>query len=98
MSSHRLQEALEIVRRRREQAAATGIELVGVVGSVARGEDSPDSDVDVAYRLVGRADLFDLGGLLMDLRDDLHGRVDLVDIDHARPRMKARLERDLIKL
>ncbi|WP_397421793.1 nucleotidyltransferase family protein [Phenylobacterium sp.] len=98
MSSERLQEALGAVRRRQAQAAATGIELVGVVGSVARGDDNPNSDVDVAYRVVGPADLFDLGGLLMDLRDDLHGPVDLVDIDHARPRMKARLERDLVKL
>ncbi len=97
MSGERLQRALDAVRRRRRQASAVGVELLGVVGSVARGEDGPASDVDIAYRIVGRASLFDLGGIQMDMQDDLLGRVDLVDIDHVKPTVRAHLERDLVR-
>lgn len=90
-----LGEVLEVVRAHRDRARSRGIELLGVVGSVARGEARADSDVDILYTITGRPTLFDLGGLLMDLQDELGRRVDLVDRDHVRPRMRAELERDL---
>ena len=97
MKGERLQQALQAVRDRHGQAKAHGVELLGVVGSVARGEDRPDSDVDIAYRIVGRASLFDLGGIQMDMQDDLRGRVDLVDLDNVKPSIRAHLERDLVR-
>jgi predicted nucleotidyltransferase len=92
-----LDRALEVIRARRAAARARGIELVGVVGSVARGEARDDSDVDIAYTCIGRPTLFDIGGVLMDVKEDIGRDVDLVDIDNARPRVRAELERDLVR-
>ena len=96
MSSPVLERALTAIRAQRERARAVGIELVGVVGSVARDEAGPESDVDVAYAIIGKSSLFDLGGVLMDLQEDLNRRVDMVDLNQIRPRLRAIMERDLV--
>lgn len=92
-----LDRALAELRARREDARCKGIELIGVIGSVARGEDRPDSDVDVAYDVVGPASLLTLGGLLMDLQDALGRRVDMVDISMVRESRRRSMERDLVR-
>lgn len=92
-----LDRALDAIRARRPAARALGIELVGVVGSVARGEASVRSDVDVAYEVVGPASLLDLAGLHLDLSDELGRRVDMVDLRRVRPRMVRDLARDLVR-
>ncbi|WP_405041292.1 nucleotidyltransferase family protein [Phenylobacterium sp.] len=97
MTVRLLDQALAAIRAHREDARARGIELLGVVGSVARGEAGPDSDVDVAYATVGQPSLFDLGGILMDIQDDLQRRVDLVDLARVKPRFRVDMERDLVR-
>jgi len=92
-----LDQALAAIRARRADARDRGIDLVGVVGSVARGEAGPQSDVDVAYAIVGQPSLFDLGGLLMDIQSDLKRPVDLVDLGRVKPRFRAQMERDLVR-
>jgi predicted nucleotidyltransferase len=67
------------------------------VGSVARGEATPESDIDIAYAIVGQPSLLDLGGLLMDLQDDLQRRIDLVDLRRVKPIFQADIERDLVR-
>ena len=64
----------------------------------ARGEARSDSDVDILYEIVGKPTLFDLGGLLMDLQDELGRNVDLVDRGMVKPRIRAVMERDLAPL
>ena len=44
-----------------------------VFGSVARGEDRPDSDLDILVDALPEATLFDLGGLLEELEEILAG-------------------------
>ena len=97
MSAALLDQALAAIRARRAGARAHGVDLIGIVGSVARGEAHPQSDVDVAYGLIGRASLFDLGGILMDLQDDLGRKVDLVDLERVKPRLRTAMERDLVR-
>jgi uncharacterized protein len=92
-----LARTLEAIRAERPEAEARGVELIGVVGSVARGEARSDSDVDIAYDVVGRASLFDIGAVLMDLQDRLERSVDLVDLSAVKPRLRAALERDLVR-
>jgi predicted nucleotidyltransferase len=55
-----------------------GAENVRVFGSVARGTERPDSDIDLLVHMQPRRSLLDMGGLLMDLRDLLGVEVDLV--------------------
>jgi len=93
-----LEEVLAVVRNHRESARAVGVELVGVVGSVARGDARPDSDIDIAYDIVGEPDLFDLGGILMDLQDDLGRKVDLIDRHMLKPERRAFMEKSLATL
>ncbi len=56
-----------------------GIETIGIFGSVSRGEDTPESDVDIVYSFRPEMDTYEN---LLDLGDFLEGlfqrRVDLV--------------------
>lgn len=56
------------------------VEFLGVFGSVARGEDRPDSDVDLLVRFAktSRASLLDLVGMEFSLQDMIGKKVDLV--------------------
>ena len=65
-------------------------------GSFARGEEKPDSDVDIMVMLdqnvhVG---LFQLSGMHLDLQDLLHTRVDLVTDKGLLPVARESAERD----
>lgn len=62
-----------------------------VFGSVARGDAGPESDVDFLVELEPGRSLLDLGGLLMDLRDLLPCRVDVVTDAGLRPRIRERV-------
>ena len=91
-----LQAALEAIRGRREAILSRGVRLVGVVGSVARAEDGPESDVDVVYEVCGRVSLLALARAYLDLSADLGRTVDLVDLDRVDPEIRAEFERDLV--
>jgi hypothetical protein len=73
---------IEQLRSKRNEilrlAAQRGARNVRVFGSVARNEAGPDNDVDFLVELEPGRSLLDLGGLLMDLRDLLGCKVDLV--------------------
>jgi predicted nucleotidyltransferase len=51
---------------------------IGVFGSVVRGEQSKDSDIDVLVDFEEDADLFDLVGLGLFLEERLGRKVDVV--------------------
>ena len=60
-------------------AAANRATSIALVGSVARGDDGPDSDVDFLAAFEPGATLFDIGGLLADLEELLGDKVDVLD-------------------
>lgn len=62
-----------------------GAHEVRVFGSVARGEQRPDSDVDFLVRMEDGRSLFDLGGLVWDLEDALGCAVDVAELQGFRP-------------
>lgn len=68
-----------------------GIKNLRLFGSMARGEDTENSDVDFLVELDEDRDLFNLGELLMDLQDLLHRRVDLVTEDSLHPKIHDRI-------
>lgn len=68
-----------------------------MVGSVARGEERPDSDVDVAYDVVGRASLLGLARIVIDLQDALGREVGVIDISRVGSAMRREIERDLVR-
>jgi uncharacterized protein len=94
-------ELTELRRRRNEilrVAALRGARRVRVFGSVARGDTSPSSDVDFLVDLDEGRSLFDLGGLLMDLRDLLGCEVDVTTEAGLRPRVAERVLADAVDL
>lgn len=62
-----------------------------VFGSVARGEDRADSDLDILVDALPGTTLFDLGGLLEELQHILGVKVDLVTPGGLPDRIKARV-------
>jgi uncharacterized protein len=61
-----------------EIAARYGARNVRIFGSVARGEATAESDVDVLVELESGRSLLDLSNLLLDLQDLLGCKVDVV--------------------
>lgn len=56
-------------------------QIKGIFGSVARGEESESSDIDVLVDFNEGADLFDFVGLSLFLEEKLHRPVDIVPTD-----------------
>lgn len=83
-----------------ETARARGATRVRVFGSVARGEATENSDIDFLVDVDDDDDrgLFDLGGLLMDLRELLGHNVDVVTEAGLRPRISQRVLADAVEL
>jgi predicted nucleotidyltransferase/DNA-binding XRE family transcriptional regulator len=90
------------VRRHRQDliatAAAHGVQNLRVFGSVARGEDRPDSDVDLLVDLPPGLSLFGLARAEAELEAILGTRVDLIPATDLKPGVRERAERDLIAL
>jgi predicted nucleotidyltransferase len=76
---HSLQELVKLKRAEIEQIAARhGAYNVRVFGSVARGEDSPDSDVDFLIDAGPETSSWFPAGLVLDLEALLGRRVEVV--------------------
>ena len=66
-----------------------GIESLGIFGSVARGEDTAESDVDVIYEFRPEYDTYDTYFDLSEYLEHLFGRsVDLVSPQYLKPRVR----------
>ena len=73
------QEILDVIRQSKQHLVSTfKLQEVGVFGSVIRGEQRADSDLDLLVDLAADADLLDLIGIGQYLEERLHARVDVV--------------------
>lgn len=90
------------LRRRRQDvisaAAAHGVSGLRVFGSVARGEDRADSDVDLLVDLPEHMSLFGLARLQAELESILGARVDLVPSQDLKPGVRSHADSDLVEL
>ncbi|MFH0878400.1 MAG: nucleotidyltransferase domain-containing protein, partial [Lentisphaerota bacterium] len=46
---------ISLIRKHRAQLTELGVKSLSIFGSVARGEERPDSDVDILVEFQGRA-------------------------------------------
>ncbi len=84
--------------RIREIAARHGIENVRVFGSMARGDETSDSDIDLLVALPpGRSGLA-LGALLMDVQELTGRKVDVVTEASLHPSFRQRVLLEAIPL
>ena len=65
-----------------------GVRRASVFGSVATGENQIDSDVDILIEMPEQSSLFDFLALKSDLEDRLACKVDLVEFENIRDRLK----------
>lgn len=81
-----------------EVAAKHGVTNLRVFGSVARGEDTRDSDVDLLVDLPDGFSLFSVARFQRDLEELLGVRVEVVPASDLKPGVRANVERDLVSL
>ena len=90
------------VRKHRRElvttAAAHGITHLQLFGSVARGEDRPDSDVDLTAQIPTGLGLIGLARVTAELERILDARVDLVPTDGLKTDVASRIAADLVSL
>ena len=79
-------------------AARHGASNVRIIGSVARGEAGPDSDVDILVAMEPDRSLLDRAGLLLDLQEILGRKVDVATERGLRPRVRESVMRDAVPL
>jgi predicted nucleotidyltransferase len=94
---------LDILRRDRKAeivrlAAMRGCRNVRVFGSVATGENRPDSDVDFLVDLEPGHTIFDLARFLGDLRELLGTEIDVVESRSLHPYIRDRVLAEAIGL
>lgn len=82
----------------RTLAKAHGAVSVELFGSAARGEDRPDSDIDVMVELEEGRSLLDLISLGDDLEAALGRKVDTVSKPAMKPRVLARARKDAVRV
>lgn len=80
------------------QPAAHGMRDLRVFGSVARGEDQPNSDVDLLADLPSEMGLLGLGRVQAELEAILDARVDLVPAADLKREVRLRVEDELVAL
>jgi predicted nucleotidyltransferase len=92
----------EIIQQKRQLiidvAARHGARDVRVFGSVARGEERDDSDVDFVVELEPGRSLLDHAGLQLDLQQALGCRVDVVTYKGLKPAIRDQVLKEAVAL
>jgi predicted nucleotidyltransferase len=65
-----------------------GVTRAGVFGSVVRGEETDDSDIDILVEIERRMSLLDFVGLKIELEEALGRKVDLGEYAAIKPIIK----------
>lgn len=90
------------LRRRRdrvvEAAAAHGITNLRIFGSVARGEDRPDSDIDLLVDIPAGLGLLGIGRAREELQRILGVPVDLIPAGDLKPDVARRVQAEAVAL
>jgi uncharacterized protein len=85
----------QLLAEKREEilrlAASRGARNVRVFGSVARGEASESSDIDLLVEIDFGRSLLDVVGLWLDLQELLNRKVDLLTDGGVNPHLRERI-------
>ncbi len=88
-------DAIETLRRHREDVDAFGVHRIGVFGSHARGEDGDDSDVDVLVEF-DEPTFDNFMDLVFYLEELFERDVDLVTTNALSPYIEATVRREVV--
>ncbi len=79
-------------------AARHGASNLRLIGSAARGEDRPDSDIDLLVNWEPTTSLLDHAGLMLELEEMLGRKVDIASDGWLKPRIRENVYRDAMPL
>jgi hypothetical protein len=92
----------ELVRAKREEilriAEKHGASNVRLFGSIARGEDDEDSDIDLLVDLEKGKSLLDHAALMVDLEKLLDWQVDVFTVGTLKDRIRERVLQEAVPL
>lgn len=74
------------------------IKPAGIFGSVAKGNQTPKSDMDILVELGSKLSLLEFVGIKCELEDMLERKVDLVEYEAVKPRLKDRIMSEEIRI
>ena len=93
---------MKTVKERRDEILALAVKYgahhVRVFGSVVRGQADEESDLDLLVTMEPGRSLLNLGGLLMEARDLLDCKVDVVTEQGLRPRIREQVLREAMPI
>ena len=73
-----------------------GVKRASIFGSAVRDEMREDSDIDILVEIEKDISLLDFVALKLELEDILGRKVDLVEFDTIKPRLKDRILREQV--
>jgi len=101
-TTHITAPTLDALRARRDEIIALcerhGATNVRVFGSVARGEATPDSDIDLLVTTRAGVSMLDIVGLWLDLKELLGSEVSLITDGVDDQRFLRSIQRDAVTL
>ena len=75
-----------------------GVESASVFGSAARGEDTPESDVDILIAIGRPMGVYEFIGLQFELEETIGRKVDLVSKGAVNKYVKPHITKDLVSI
>lgn len=85
-----------LIKYKEEKGKRYPIKRIGIFGSIARGDDKENSDLDIVVELA-KQDLFDIIGIKQDLEEEFHCPVDIVSYRETMNQfLKSRIDSEAI--
>jgi len=89
------EQILKLLEKERDAIRRLGVNRLGLFGSFVRGEQKPDSDVDILVAM--ESNTFGAYVEVLDFLEDLFGRkVDLVPEEDIKPLLRNRILREVV--
>ena len=67
------------------------VKKASLFGSIVRGEDTKESDIDILVEFEGRKSLLDLAGLKIELEEKLKRKVDVLTYESIHPLLRDKI-------
>jgi len=93
------EQVIAVLRGREKELRAAGVVRISLFGSTARGEQRPDSDVDLlaAFDSSRRLSLLDVVGIERQISDVLGRPVELVEEGTLKPRVRRTVDAEAVR-